>query len=289
MHAIDHAVVRHMVTQALAEDIGTGDVTADLLPGDWRSQAQVITREPGTLCGQAWFEETFRALDPDVHIQWFQPEGGRLRPDDLLCEIGGRTRALLTGERAALNFLQTLSGTATRVGAYVAAVHGTGSVILDTRKTIPGWRLAQKYAVVVGGGRNHRLGLYDAVLIKENHIAAAGSLTEAIRRARALHPGLPVEVEVETLPQLDLALTERPERILLDNFSLEMIRVAVARTQGGPPLEVSGGVSLGSVRELAETGVAYISVGDITKNIRALDLSMRVTLPTLGAPSGAAR
>ncbi|HET9123058.1 MAG TPA: carboxylating nicotinate-nucleotide diphosphorylase [Acidiferrobacteraceae bacterium] len=276
MPHVDLTVIRRMVDEALAEDVGPGDITADLLPLKQCAEARLITREEGVLCGQAWFEETVRTLDADAEIDWLYPEASPIAAKATLCEVRAHTRALLTAERVALNFLQTLSGTASRTAQYVAAVAGTGAIILDTRKTLPGWRRAQKYAVEAGGGQNHRLGLYDAMLIKENHIATAGSIRAVMRHARAVHPGVMLEIEVETLEQLREAVEEQPDRILLDNFSLPDIQRAVAETRGAPPLEVSGGVSLENVRILAETGIAYISVGDLTKNIRALDLSLRV-------------
>ena len=277
MPQIDLSIIRRMVDQALDEDVGSGDITADLLPVGGRSDALLLTREAGVLCGQSWFEETIRTLDPQAEVYWLLPEAATMIADTAVCEVHADTRALLTAERVALNFLQTLSGTATRAARYVARVAGTGVIILDTRKTLPGWRRAQKYAVEAGGAHNHRLGLFDAMLIKENHIAAAGSIRAVMNQARALHPGLTLEIEVENLEQLREAVEEQPDRILLDNFSLTNIQRAVAETRGAPPLEVSGGVSLDTVRAIAETGVAYISVGDLTKNITALDLSLRVT------------
>ncbi|HEU4663917.1 MAG TPA: carboxylating nicotinate-nucleotide diphosphorylase [Dokdonella sp.] len=271
------AVVRD-VRRALEEDIGSGDVTADLLPGDAHGRARVITRESAILCGCAWFEECFRQLDPGVRFDWQSADGDRVAAGALLCRIEGRARALVTAERSALNFLQTLSATATATATYVEAARGTRTAILDTRKTLPGLRLAQKYAVRVGGGRNHRIGLYDAVLIKENHIAAAGSIHAAVARARALHPGVLVETEVENFAELREALAAGVDRIMLDEFELHELSQAVAEVGGRVPLEVSGSVSLERVRAIAETGVDYISVGALTKHIRALDLSMRVEL-----------
>lgn len=268
------------VAAALREDVGGGDVTAALVPEDEHVEARVITREDAVLCGTGWFDAVFRALDRDIRVTWSAADGARIAQGSGLCRVEGRARPILTGERTALNFLQTLSGTATAARRYVDAVEGTGCTILDTRKTLPGLRLAQKYAVRCGGAQNHRLGLHDRVLIKENHIAAAGSITAAIAAARRLSPGVPVEVEVETPGELEEALTARPDVIMLDEFSLADLRAAVARNRklGRPAkLEASGSVSLETIRAIAETGVDYISVGAITKHLRALDLSMRMT------------
>lgn len=264
------------VRAALAEDIGSGDLTADLIPADARARATVISREPAVLCGTAWFEAAFRQLDPEARIDWSAADGDEVAPGQVLCTVAGRTRALLSGERTALNFLQTLSATATEVRRYVRAIAGTRAAVLDTRKTLPGLRLAQKYAVTCGGGRNHRKGLYDAILIKENHIMAAGSITAAIDRARALHPGVMIEVEVETLAELDEALAARPDVVMLDNFDLATMRVAVERTAGRVRLEASGNVDLQRIGAVAATGVDFISVGALTKDVRAIDLSMRL-------------
>lgn len=266
------------VQRALDEDIGSGDVTADLLPADARARARVIAREVAVLCGSAWFDECFRQLDPDVRIEWLAADGDRTVAGAPLCRIEGHARALVSAERSALNFLQTLSATATATAAYVDAARGTRTAILDTRKTLPGLRFAQKYAVRCGGGVNHRIGLFDAVLIKENHIAATGSIHAAVARARALHPGVLVETEVENFAELREALAAGVDRIMLDEFELYELSQAVAEVGGRVPLEVSGSVSLERVRAIAETGVDYISVGALTKHIRALDLSMRVEL-----------
>jgi nicotinate-nucleotide pyrophosphorylase (carboxylating) len=266
------------VRRSLEEDIGSGDVTADLLPAGAQARARVITREAAVLCGRDWFEECFRQLDADVRIEWFAADGDRVAAGALLCHIEGRARALVTAERSALNFLQTLSATATATSAYVEAARGTRTVILDTRKTLPGLRIAQKYAVRTGGGQNHRVGLFDAVLIKENHIAAAGSIAAAVARARELHPGVLVETEVENFSELREALAAGVDRIMLDEFELHELSQAVTEVGGRVPLEVSGSVSLERVRAIAETGVDYISVGALTKHIRAVDLSMRVEL-----------
>ena len=265
------------VTRALAEDIGSGDVTAALLPAGAIAMARVVTREEAVICGQAWFEACFRALDPASAIDWQVREGEPATAGRTLCAIRGNARAVLSAERCALNFLQLLSGTATTTARHVAAVRGTRAIILDTRKTIPGLRLAQKYAVRCGGGQNHRIGLFDAILIKENHIAAAGSLTAAVRNARAQSPALLLEVEVENFAELEEALaTGTVDRIMLDEFSLDDMRSAVALVAGRVALEASGGVDLAGLRAVAETGVDYISIGALTKHVRAIDLSLRV-------------
>ena len=270
--------VAENVRRALAEDVGAGDLTARLIPADAQAEARVITREEAVLCGTAWFNEVFRQLDDRVRIAWHARDGDTVHAGQALCELRGPARALLTGERTALNFLQLLCGTATRAHRYAEAVRGTRAVILDTRKTVPGLRRAQKYAVACGGGRNHRLGLYDAVLIKENHIAAAGSVTAALEAARrAAPPGVLVEIEVENPGQLREALAAGADHLLLDNFSVGDLKAAVAETRGRAKLEASGGVDLSGIRAIAETGVDYISVGEMTKSIRAVDLSMRFT------------
>lgn len=263
------------VRRALAEDVGRGDLTAALIPADEMSEARVISREAAVLCGTAWFDAVFYELDPAVRVEWNVADGDRVQPDQVLCTLRGPARALLTGERTALNFLQTLSGTASAARCYADAVQTTGTRILDTRKTLPGLRRAQKYAVACGGGRNHRIGLYDGILIKENHIMAAGSITRAVAAARAQAPGVMVEVEVETLEELREALAAGADRLLLDNFEPERLREAVALTAGRAELEASGGITLDNVRAIADTGVDYISVGSITKHLRAVDLSMR--------------
>jgi len=276
--AADPQIVLRDVERALAEDIGGGDVTADLVSADAHASARVITREAAVIAGSAWFDACFRQLDPDVSIEWRCADGVHVAANNVLCTVRGRARALLSAERCALNFLQSLSGTATTAAQYAAAVRGTHAVILDTRKTIPGLRHAQKYAVRCGGAGNHRIGLFDAILIKENHITAAGSLGGAVRAARAAHPRLLLEVEVENFDELRAALAAGVDRIMLDEFALDDIRRAVSEVGGRVPLEVSGGVSLERVRELAETGVDFISVGALTKHVRAIDLSMRVTV-----------
>ncbi len=270
--------VERDVRNALAEDIGSGDVTADLLPSGARARARVITRETAVLCGRDWFDACFHQLDPATRIDWQAAEGERVLAGAVLCNIEGMARVLVTAERTALNFLQTLSATATATAAYVDAARGTRTTVLDTRKTLPGLRTAQKYAVRVGGGRNHRIGLFDAVLIKENHIIAAGSIAAAVQRARALHPDLLVETEVENFTELREALDAGADRIMLDEFELHELAQAVAEVGGRVPLEVSGSVALDRVRAIAETGVDYVSIGALTKHVRALDLSMRIEL-----------
>jgi nicotinate-nucleotide pyrophosphorylase (carboxylating) len=267
------------VATALREDVAGGDVTADLVPARQRVRGRVITREAMILCGVAWVEETFRQLDPQIRLDWQVAEGAPAEPDATLFTVEGPARPILTGERTALNFLQLLSATASEARRYADAVAGTGCTILDTRKTLPGLRTAQKYAVRCGGAQNHRMGLYDMILIKENHIAAAGSLSKAIASARRAAPHLRVETEVENLTQLEEALLARPETVMLDNFSLADLRTAVNRNrEAGSPvkLEASGGTSLDTVRAIAATGVDFISVGAITKHVRAIDLSMRL-------------
>jgi nicotinate-nucleotide pyrophosphorylase (carboxylating) len=266
------------VSRALREDIGSGDVTAELIPASAQGQARVLCREPAVLCGAPWFDATFRQLDPAVRIEWRYAEGTRVPADCILCELTGPARPILIGERTALNFLQLLSATATVTQHYAEALAGTRCRILDTRKTIPGLRSAQKYAVRCGGGDNHRMGLYDMVLIKENHIAAAGSIGAAVSAARSRAAALPVEVEVENLAQLRQALDARADRVLLDNFDLATLRSAVALNRAHPRpalLESSGGITLERVAAIAATGVDYVSVGSLTKNIDAIDLSMR--------------
>lgn len=273
------ADLAQQVAAALREDLGSGDVTASLVPAAQRVRGSVVSREPAVLCGRAWADETFRQLDSKVQLTWHAADGDRVAPQQVIFSIAGPARPVLTGERTALNFLQLLSATATAARRFVDAVAGTGCQILDTRKTLPGLRTAQKYAVRCGGARNHRMGLYDQVLIKENHIAAAGSLTGAIEAARHSAAGITVEVEVETLGELREALSARADIVMLDEFALEDMRAAVAlnRAQGAvAKLEVSGSVSLDAVRAIAETGVDFISVGAITKNVRAIDLSMRL-------------
>lgn len=267
--------IQAQVKLALAEDLGDGDRTAALIPADLRSRVGVLCRETAVICGVAWFDEVFRQLDPGILIEWHCRDGETVTPDRLICELSGNTRALLSGERTALNYLQTLSGTATLARRYADAVAGTGVRLLDTRKTVPGLRLQQKYAVTCGGCHNHRIGLFDAVLIKENHIKAAGSVTAAVTAAQALASDIEIEVEVESMAELEEALAADARRILLDNFPVELLRQAVERAAGRARLEASGGVNLETIRGIAETGVDDISVGALTKDVRAVDLSMR--------------
>ncbi len=267
------------VSRALREDIGPGDVTAQLIAPEAVARARVLCRESAVICGTAWFDETFRQLDARVRVHWRTTDGARVAPDSVLCELEGPARALLTGERSALNFLQLLSATATTTARYVQAVNGTACRILDTRKTLPGLRTAQKYAVRCGGGHNHRMGLYDLVLVKENHIAAAGSIGAAVQAARALSPGLPVEVETESLDEVAAALASQCDIIMLDEFPLAELQRAVAlnRAAAHPAkLEASGGVGLERIAAIAATGVDFISIGGLTKHVQAVDLSMRL-------------
>jgi len=272
------------VARALAEDIGTGDLTAALVPAGRIGRATLVTREPAVVCGQAWVDEVFRQLDPSVRITWSVSEGAPVPAGQLLCRLEGPARSLLTGERTALNFLQTLSGTATAARQYAALLDGLPCRVLDTRKTIPGLRLAQKYAVRCGGGSNHRMGLYDGILVKENHIMAAGSIAAAVAAARSQGARVPVEVEVETLDELRQVLEAGADMALLDEFSLDDLRAAVTMNRAHPrgpiKLEASGNVSLDTLRAIAETGVDFISVGSLTKHVRAIDLSMRFEFDT---------
>ncbi|MDT8386397.1 MAG: carboxylating nicotinate-nucleotide diphosphorylase [Thiogranum sp.] len=265
------------VRHALEEDIGTGDITAQLVPEQQLWTARVISRESAVICGRNWFDAIFNHIDPRVAVHWTVEDGDQVESDQTLCTLEGPARALLTGERAALNFLQTLSGTATLARRFAQQVEGLPAKILDTRKTIPGLRRAQKYAVLCGGCHNHRSGLYDAFLIKENHIAAVGSIAGAVQAARNLHADLAVEVEVETTRQLQQALDAGADRILLDNFTPGQIRSAVEQAAGKAELEASGGITLDNVREYATTGVDFLSVGALTKDVAAIDLSMRFT------------
>jgi len=274
----DAAVVAQDVARALAEDFGSGDATADLLPATAMASATVITREHAVLCGTAWFDACFRARDPNLVIEWQARDGDRVAANSTLCTLRGNARALVGAERSALNFLQTLSATATVAAQFADAVRGTRTRILDTRKTLPGLRYAQKYAVRCGGATNHRIGLFDAILIKENHIAAAGSLAAAVAAARAAHPSLLLEVEVENFDELEQALAAKVDRIMLDEFSPDDMRRAVAHVAGRVSIEVSGSVTLERVRSIAETGVDFISVGSLTKHVRAIDLSMRIRM-----------
>jgi len=267
--------IRLNVDAALAEDIGDGDITAQLIPEHRISTARIISREPAVICGMAWAEAVFRRLDPNVRIQWQINEGDRVVENQCIVILEGNSRALLTAERTAMNFIQTLSSTSTVCRALSDLVEGTGVKLLDTRKTLPGLRIALKYAVTVGGCFNHRIGLYDAFLIKENHINACGSIEASVAAARSLAPGKPVEVEVETLDELDQALAARADVIMLDNFSLDDMRTAVGRSRGITKLEASGGINERTLRPIAETGVDYISIGALTKDCKAVDLSMR--------------
>jgi nicotinate-nucleotide pyrophosphorylase (carboxylating) len=271
-------VVAGDVARALAEDLGSGDATAQLLPDD-QAQAYVIAKEGGVIAGRPWFDACFLALDPAMQIEWRVSEGQAVEAGTVLVVLRGRSRALVSAERPALNFLQTLSATASRTAEYVAALAGSRTRVLDTRKTLPGLRQAQKYAVRAGGGLNHRMGLYDAVMLKENHIHAAGSIAAAVAASRALHPALPLIVEVETLDELDQALAAGCDRILVDEFSEDDLREAVRRAAGRIPLEVSGGVTLERLPAIAATGVDYVSIGALTKHVQALDLSLRLGPP----------
>ena len=266
------------VAAALAEDVGAGDLTASLIDADAVVGAQIIARESVVLCGEEWVNEVFRQVDESVIIDWYIGDGGHAEDGDIICKLVGPARAMLTGERTALNFLQTLSSTATTTAAYAKAVAGTGARVLDTRKTVPGLRLAQKYAVTCGGGMNHRVGLFDAILIKENHIRSAGSIRAALTSAQENHAGVLIEVEVENHDELLEALDAGATRVLLDNFSLDDLGKAVATNQSygyvAAELEASGNITLDTIRALAETGVDYISIGALTKNVRAADLSM---------------
>jgi nicotinate-nucleotide pyrophosphorylase (carboxylating) len=275
----DSASIARIVDAALEEDIGSGDLTAQLIPKDKQARATIITRETATLCGTPWVNAVFAKIDASVQVDWQVKDGDRVQPNQLLCTLTGSARSLLTGERTALNFLQTLSAVATATRQYVDAVAGTQCRILDTRKTLPGLRLAQKYAVKCGGGVNHRIGLFDAILVKENHIAAAGSIAAAVAAGRKLNSNVLLEVEVENFDELEQALDAKVDRIMLDNFSLDDMRKAVQITRQhahrAVSLEASGNVDMTSVRPIAETGIDFISIGGLTKHVRAVDLSMR--------------
>lgn len=274
----DAAQIAIDIDRALAEDLGQGDATAGLLPIDARAHAELTCRDAAVIAGTAWFDACFRRFDPAVRIDWQVRDGDRVAPGSVICRLSGHARSLVTAERSALNFLQLLSATATVTADYVAAVANTAVRVLDTRKTIPGLRLAQKYAVRCGGGHNQRIGLYDAILIKENHIIAAGSIAAAVQAARRLHPDLLLEVEVENLDELEQALQAGVDRIMLDNFELAQMREAVQHTAGRVPLEASGNVDLRTIGEYARTGVDFISVGALTKHVCAVDLSLRLQL-----------
>jgi nicotinate-nucleotide pyrophosphorylase (carboxylating) len=274
---LDSREIVATVRAALDEDIGSGDLTAALVP-DGSSLAELVCREHAVICGRPWFDQCFSLFDNRVKIEWLVAEGEKVKPGTIVCRIAGPARSLLTVERTALNFLQTLSAVATVTRRYVDEVEGTGCRVLDTRKTIPGLRKAEKYAVRCGGGHNHRTGLYDAILIKENHILAAGSICEALRKAEAVaRPGMMVEIEVETLEELDQALNCGARRVLLDNFSLELLAAAVKTVAEEVETECSGNVTLENVREIAQTGVDYVSIGALTKNVNAVDFSLRFT------------
>ncbi|MDH5392992.1 MAG: carboxylating nicotinate-nucleotide diphosphorylase [Gammaproteobacteria bacterium] len=275
---IPQSYIENSVANALLEDIGTGDVTGQLIPEDEVSMATIISRDTATICGIDWVEEVFSQLDHEIHIEWEVEDGEIAEPGQTLCTLSGNARALLSGERTALNFLQTLSATATVARRYASEVKGTQTQVLDTRKTIPGLRLAQKYAVSCGGCSNHRIGLFDAILIKENHIAAAGSIAAAVDEARFINPELSIEVEVENMHELQQALDAKANRIMLDNFDPEQIKQAIELTAKRAELEASGGITLENIREYAETGVDYISIGALTKDIQSIDLSMRFGL-----------
>jgi len=268
--------IAEVVRRSLLEDIGTGDITAQLIPITTMAKAQVISREAAILCGTAWFDEVYQQVNAATEVIWYAQDGDLVQPKQVLCEVSGDARTLLTGERNGLNFLQLLSGVATQTYRFVQTLQGSKTQILDTRKTLPGLRKAQKYAVRCGGGKNHRMGLYDAFLIKENHILAAGSITQAVQNARQLAPHLPIEVEVETLAQIEEALQANVESLLLDNFNLDMLKEAVRLVGGRATLEASGGITLQSVKIIAETGINFISVGSLTKDVKAIDLSMRM-------------
>lgn len=270
--------IQQDVVRCLEEDVGKVDLTALIVPETKQAHATVITREPTNICGQAWFDAVFAQLDARVQVDWRVEEGHGLEANDVVCTLQGPARPILTGERTALNFLQTLSSTATLAAQYAKAVSGTGTRVLDTRKTLPGLRRAQKYAVACGGCVNHRIGLYDGILIKENHIFSAGSIALAVKAAQALNAGVPIEVEVENLDEAQQALAAGADILLLDNFKIDQLRQAVALNQGRAKLEASGNVSLVNVRAMAETGVDFISVGALTKNVQAIDLSMRIAL-----------
>jgi nicotinate-nucleotide pyrophosphorylase (carboxylating) len=267
-----------IIPLALTEDIGSGDINAALIPANQLGKATIITREVGVLCGQPWVEAVFAQVDSDITLAWLLPEGAWMSPGDTVCELRGSARGLLTGERTALNFLQTLSGTATVTRHYVEKLKNTHTQLLDTRKTLPGLREAQKYAVRIGGGVNHRMGLFDAFLLKENHIMACGSITQAVQNARALAPDKTLEVEVETLAELQEALDAQVDWVMCDNFTIEQLKEAVALTRGRARLEASGNISLENIHEVASTGIDFISIGALTKHLHALDFSMRFHL-----------
>lgn len=272
--------LENTVAIALEEDIKSGDLTAGLIPEETQAEANIICREKAVICGRPWFDEVFRQVDPEIKIEWLCEEGERVEADQCLCIIKGSARNILTAERTALNFLQTLSATATITAQYVAQLQGSHTQLLDTRKTLPGLRLGQKYAVACGGGRNHRIGLFDAILIKENHIMAAGGIPQAVSTAKQMHPNTTVEVETENLNEVQQAIEAGADIIMLDNFSLEMMAQAVALVDRKAKLEVSGNVELSHLPQLVKTQVDFISTGAITKHIQAIDLSMRFSMST---------
>lgn len=266
------------VRRTLAEDVGSGDITAALIPAERQASATILTRESAILCGTAWADEVFHQVDPAIEVEWLARDGERMAPDQVFCRLSGPARSLLTAERSAMNFIQTLSATATRSRYFADIVAGTPVRLLDTRKTLPGLRMAQKYAVTCGGCHNHRIGLFDAFLIKENHIAACGGIAEAVSQARTLAPGKPVEVEVESLAELCQALDAGADIIMLDELSLADMREAVRITEGRAALEASGGITEATLKDVADTGVDFISIGSMTKDIKAVDLSMRLSM-----------
>ena len=273
---MEWTLIQNTARWSLTEDVGSGDITAELIPENYLAKAFIVSREDAVICGIPWAEAVYKYVDPNLKIHWMVKDGETISAGQTLAELVGRARALVTGERATLNWLQTLSGTATKVKRYVEKLKGTTTRLLDTRKTLPGLRYAQKYAVLCGGGGNHRIGLYDAYLIKENHIISCGSITKAIEKARNYHPDKPLEVEVENISELNEALNANAGIILLDNFDISTIRKAVIINQGRAELEISGNINLENIREIAETGVNFISVGALTKHIQAIDLSMRI-------------
>ena len=275
---LDRKTIQDDVKRFLAEDVGSGDLTAQVIAADKLATATLITREAMLVCGQAWFDAVFNSIDENIQVDWQCQEGEQVFAGDVLCYLSGSARGLLTGERAALNMLQTLSATASLANQYAKAVNGTNAVVLDTRKTIPGLRLAQKYAVSCGGASNHRIGLYDGILIKENHIMAAGSIAKAVAAARLVSDSVDVEVEVESLAEVRQALEAKADILLLDNFTLDELVQAVELNNGAAKLEASGNVNLSTIRDIAKTGVDFISVGALTKNVQAVDLSMRINI-----------
>ena len=277
---LDRKIIQDDVKRFLAEDVGSGDLTAQVIAADKLATATLITREAMLVCGQAWFDAVFNSIDENIQVDWQCQEGEQVFAGDVLCYLSGSARGLLTGERAALNMLQTLSATASLANQYAKAVSGTNAVVLDTRKTIPGLRLAQKYAVSCGGASNHRIGLYDGILIKENHIMAAGSIAKAVAAARLVSDSVDVEVEVESLAEVRQALEAKADILLLDNFTLDELAQAVELNNGAAKLEASGNVNLSTIRDIAKTGVDFISVGALTKNVQAVDLSMRINIET---------